>query len=114
MHADGVRVEKNVLVPMRDGVRLAADLYLPDPDPGKTAAGGHGVHPVPQGRGRPRDPLLRVPPAATATSSPASTSAARAPREGINADEYMLQEQLDGSTRSSGSRASRGATATST
>ena len=32
-YADGVKVEKNVLIPMRDGVRLAADLYLPDPDP---------------------------------------------------------------------------------
>jgi predicted acyl esterase len=31
--AAGVRVVKNVLVPMRDGVHLAADLYLPGPEP---------------------------------------------------------------------------------
>ena len=35
MRTEGVRVVKNVLVPMRDGVRLAADLYMPDPDPGE-------------------------------------------------------------------------------
>jgi len=28
--ADGVKLVKNVLIPMRDGVRLAADLYVPD------------------------------------------------------------------------------------
>jgi len=27
--ADGVELVKNVLIPMRDGVRLAADLYVP-------------------------------------------------------------------------------------
>jgi hypothetical protein len=30
--ADGVRLIKNVRIPMRDGIRLAADLYLPDRD----------------------------------------------------------------------------------
>ena len=30
----GVQVQTNVLVPMRDGVRLAADIYLPDDHPG--------------------------------------------------------------------------------
>jgi putative CocE/NonD family hydrolase len=28
---DGVRLVRDVLIPMRDGVRLAADLYVPDP-----------------------------------------------------------------------------------
>jgi predicted acyl esterase len=28
-HADGVQVAKNVRIPMRGGVRLAADLYVP-------------------------------------------------------------------------------------
>ena len=35
IYAEGVRVVKNVLVPMRDGVSLAADLYMPDPDRGE-------------------------------------------------------------------------------
>ena len=30
--AEGVKLMKNVLVPMRDGVRLAVDLYMPDAD----------------------------------------------------------------------------------
>jgi hypothetical protein len=32
--AEGVRLVKNVRIPMRDGVRLAADLYMPDRDDG--------------------------------------------------------------------------------
>ena len=28
--AEGVRLVKNILIPVQDGVRLAADLYLPD------------------------------------------------------------------------------------
>jgi putative CocE/NonD family hydrolase len=34
MHAGGVVVERNVMVPMRDGVRLATDVYRPD-EPGR-------------------------------------------------------------------------------
>ena len=49
---------------MRDGIRLAVDLYLPDPTSGRAAARGDGVHPLPQGRGTAGKPLLRVSPAA--------------------------------------------------
>ena len=31
-YAPGVRLIKNVRIPMRDGVRLGADLYVPDTD----------------------------------------------------------------------------------
>src|SRR5437870_9248578 len=34
----GIRVQKNVMVPMRDGVRLATDIYRP--------VGGDGKYPV--------------------------------------------------------------------
>ena len=65
--AEGVTLVKNMRVQMRDGIRLAADLYLPDDalEAGRPVSGGHGLHPVPQGRGRSRgSPPLRVPAAA--------------------------------------------------
>jgi predicted acyl esterase len=94
-YAEGVHVVKNALVPMRDGVRLAADLYMPDPDPGEPlpvvleyipyrkdevvpgtrfyeSLAGHGYI------------VARVDVRGTGAS------------EGVSADEYVLQEQLDG------------------
>ena len=80
--AEGVTLVKNARVEVRDGTRLAADLYLPTAALEQAAAGlgRHGVHPVPQGRGRPGLALLPVPRRSRATPSRASTSAAPAPR----------------------------------
>jgi uncharacterized protein len=95
MMREGVRVMKNVLVPMRDGVRLAADLYLPDPDPGEPLPVVMEYIPyrkdevVPGTRFYdyfPRNGYIvaRVDIRGTGGSG------------GVNVDEYVLQEQLDG------------------
>jgi putative CocE/NonD family hydrolase len=86
---------KNVLVPMRDGVNLAADLYLPDPDPGEPLPVVMEYIPyrkdevVPGTRFYeyfPRNGYIvaRVDIRGTGGSG------------GVNVDEYVLQEQLDG------------------
>ena len=58
----GVVVEKNVMIPMRDGVRLAADIYRPARD-GKPAAGRFPTlltrTPYNKRRRERRGPLLR-------------------------------------------------------
>ena len=48
--AAGVKLIKNVRIPMADGVRLAADLYVPDDGrddfaPTTPPTGGDGLHP---------------------------------------------------------------------
>ncbi len=94
-YADGVRVVKNVRIPMRDGIRLAADLYLPDPDPGE---------PLPV--------VMEYIPYRKDEVAPGARFYEYLPRhgyivarvdirgtggsEGVNTDEYVLQEQLDG------------------
>ncbi len=86
---------KNVLVPMRDGVRLAADLYMPDHDTGEplpvvmeyipyrkdeVVPGTRFYYDLP----RHGYVVARVDIRGTGAS------------EGVNTDEYVLQEQLDG------------------
>jgi predicted acyl esterase len=94
-YAQGVKVEKNVLIPMRDEVRLAADLYVPEPDPGE---------PLPV--------VMEYIPYRKDEVAPGSRFYEYLPRhgyivaridirgtggsDGINTDEYVLQEQLDG------------------
>lgn len=95
--ADGVQVTKNILIPMRDGVRLAADLYRPDP--------GYGApEPLPV--------VMEYIPYRKDEVVPGSRLYEYLPRhgyivarvdirgtgasEGTNTDEYVLQEQLDG------------------
>ena len=93
--ADEVKVDKNVLIPMRDGIRLAADLYLPDPSPDEPLPVVMEYIPyrkdeVPPGSRfyeyLPRQGYIvaRVDIRGTGGS------------EGINTDEYVEQEQLDG------------------
>ncbi|MBI3454161.1 MAG: CocE/NonD family hydrolase [Candidatus Rokubacteria bacterium] len=88
------RVEKNVRIPMRDGVRLAADLFVPDAE-GQFPAlveyipyrkddmtvPRHGPHVYFAERGYVG---VRLDVRGTGAS------------EGLNTDEYPLQEQLDG------------------
>jgi predicted acyl esterase len=94
-HAEGVQVVKNVRIPMRDGVRLAADLYLPAPDPDEPLPVVMEYIPyrkdevVPGTRFYeylPRSGYIvaRVDIRGTGNS------------EGIATDEYVVQEQLDG------------------
>ena len=94
-HVEAVQVVKNVLIPMRDGIRLAADLYTPDPDPGRplpvvmeyipyrkdeVSSGASFYEYFPQHGYI----LARVDIRGTGAS------------EGVSTDEYMPQEQLDG------------------
>ena len=94
---DGVQVTKNVLIPMRDGVRLAADLYQPEPGSGPTGPLPVVMEYIPYRKDEvvrgsrlyetlPRNGyiLARVDIRGTGAS------------EGTNTDEYVLQEQLDG------------------
>ncbi len=92
----GVRLEKNVLIPTRDGTRLAADLHWPDgagdgPFPAileyipyrkdDNTVPSHGLHHYFAQRGYVG---VRLDVRGTGAS------------EGVNTDEYMLAEQLDG------------------
>jgi putative CocE/NonD family hydrolase len=95
--ADGVELVKNVLIPMRDGLHLAADLYMPaDPE-------GADRWPVvmeytPYRKddvdlaGRPFYLFLPRQGYVVARVDIRGTGAS----EGISIDEYTLQEQLDG------------------
>ena len=89
-----VRIEKNVRIPMRDGIRLAADLFRPDADGRFPAlveyipyrkddmtAPRHGPHLYFAARGYVG---VRLDVRGTGAS------------EGANTDEYPLVEQLDG------------------
>lgn len=95
--ADGVEVTKNVLIPMRDGVRLAADLYRPAPGPGPAEPLPVVMEYIPYRKDEvvpgtrfyeylPRHGYIvaRVDIRGTGAS------------EGTSTDEYVLQEQLDG------------------
>jgi uncharacterized protein len=93
--AEGVRVEKNVWIPMRDGLRLAADLYFPDPDPGQPLPVVMEYIPYRKDEVVPGSRfyeyllengyvVARVDIRGTGGS------------EGVVTDEYVLQEQLDG------------------
>ena len=94
--ADDVRVVKHLRIPMRDGVRLAADVYLPVGND-RAAPGGHGLHPVSQGRGQPRGlPALPRAAAPRLRRSCESTSAAPARRRASRSTSTRLEEQLDG------------------
>jgi putative CocE/NonD family hydrolase len=89
-----VRVERNILIPTRDGTKLAADLIRPDAD-GKfpvlieyipyrkddVSRGGYGIHHYLAERGFIG---VRLDVRGTGAS------------EGVNTDEYMPVEQLDG------------------
>jgi uncharacterized protein len=93
--AEGVRVAKSVLIPMRDGVRLASDLYMPDPDPGEPLPVVMEYIPYRKDEVAPGSRfyeylvrhgyiVARIDIRGTGGS------------EGISTDEYVLQEQLDG------------------
>jgi putative CocE/NonD family hydrolase len=95
--ADGVQLVKNVRIPMRDGVRLAADLYMP------AATGGADRWPVvmeyiPY---RKDDVHLASRPFYLAFPRHGYVVArvdirGTGASEGVSTDEYTLQEQLDG------------------
>jgi len=94
-YADGVKVEKNVLIPMRDGVRLAADLYLPDPDPAEPIPVVMEYIPYRKDEVTPGSRFYEYLPQhgyAVVRVDIRGTGGS----EGINTDEYVLQEQLDG------------------
>ena len=79
--ADGVQVTKNVLIPMRDGVRLAADLYLPEPGDGPADPLPVVMEYIPYRKDEvvPGTRFYEYLAAQRATSSRASTSAAPEP-----------------------------------
>ncbi len=95
IYAEGVRLVKNVLVPMRDGVRLAADLYMPDPDPGAPLPVVMEYIPYRKDEVAPGTRFyeyLAVHGYIVARVDIRGTGAS----EGVSSDEYVLQEQLDG------------------
>jgi uncharacterized protein len=94
-YADGVKVEKNVLIPMRDGVRLAADVYLPDPDPAEPVPVVMEYIPYRKDEVAPGSRFYEYFPQhgyAVARVDIRGTGGS----EGTSTDEYVLQEQLDG------------------
>lgn len=94
-YADGVKVEKNVLIPMRDGVRLAADVYLPDPDPSEPVPVVMEYIPYRKDEVTPGSRFYEYFPKhgyAVARVDIRGTGGS----EGTSTDEYVLQEQLDG------------------
>lgn len=96
---EGVKLVKNVMIPMRDGVRLAADLYMPH---GEAATQGRDRFPV----------VMDYIPYRKDEANPSYDYYSYLPRhgyivarvdirgtgasEGVSVDEYTLQEQLDG------------------
>jgi predicted acyl esterase len=98
--ASGVKLVKNVMIPMRDGVRIAADLYMPD---GEAAANGEIRFPAVMEYVPYRKDEIHPSRADIYTYLPRHGYVmARVDirgtggSEGINTDEYTLQEQLDG------------------
>ena len=95
--AEGVKLVKNVLIPVRDGVRLAADLYMPD------GADADGPFPaVMELKPYRKDdinlesrPLYLVLPRHGYVMVCVDVRGTGG-SEGITSDEYTLQEQLDG------------------
>ena len=95
--APGVTLVKNVRVPVRDGTRLAADVYFPT----AALASGEAVSLVMEYIPYRKDEVaLGI--ASTSTSRSRGTrsrawiSAGPARPPGTTRDEYLLQEQLDG------------------
>ena len=77
---EAVRVVRHVWIPMRDGVRLSARLWLPERRRATPGPGDPRVHPVPQARPTRRARRIRATATspATATRACASTCAAAA------------------------------------
>ncbi len=99
--ADGVQLIKNVIIPMRDGVRLAADLYMPDPDSARR--NGWARTPVVMEYIPYRKDEVNLAGAAHYLYLPRhGYTVARVDirgtgaSEGVNVDEYTLEEQVDG------------------
>ena len=95
--AGGVELVKNVLIPMRDGVQLAADLYLPVGDDGTDR------WPVVMEYTPYRKDDVNLAHRVFYTKLPAHGYAVArvdirgtGASEGVSTDEYTLQEQLDG------------------
>jgi putative CocE/NonD family hydrolase len=95
-YAYGVTLVKNVLIPMRDGVRLAADLYLPaDGRPGDRWPVVMDYIPYRKDEVPPGNRYYEVLPChgyVVARVDIRGTGGS----EGVNTDEYTPQEQLDG------------------
>ncbi len=99
--AEGVRLLKNVLIPTRDGTRLAADLYMPDRDDADRRAGAkfpvvveytpYHKDEVNSGRTRHYSYLPRYGYIVARVDVRGSGGS-----EGVNTDEYMELEQRDG------------------
>jgi len=97
---EGVKLVKNVMIPMRDGVRLAADLYMPDDEAARRGWDKFSVVmeyiPYRKDEVNPSrsDFYLYLPSHGyvVARVDIRGTGAS----EGVNTDEYVLQEQLDG------------------
>ncbi len=95
--AEGVKLVKNVLIPTRDGVQLAADLYMPD-DADPEAQFPVVIEYTPYRKddvdlaSRPFYLALPRHGYVVVRLDVRGTGAS----EGINTDEYTLQEQLDG------------------
>jgi uncharacterized protein len=93
--AEGVSVVKNVLIPTRDGTRLAADLYLPNPEPPGPVPVVMEYIPYRKDEVAPEARLYTELPRRgyiVARVDCRGTGAS----EGCVTDEYLLQEQLDG------------------
>ncbi len=99
--AEGVKLVKNVLIPTRDGTRLAADLYMPDRDSRDREATAKfpvvmeytPYHKDEVNPSRARQYLYLPQHGYVVARVDVRGSGGS---EGINTDEYMLQEQLDG------------------
>jgi hypothetical protein len=93
----GVKRVKNVMIPMRDGVRLAADLYLPD-QPDRDAPFPVVVEYIPYRKDEidfsTRGHYLYLPRHGYAVARVDVRGTGGS--EGSTTDEYVLQEQLDG------------------
>jgi predicted acyl esterase len=92
--AEGVKLRKNVLVPMRDGVRLAADLYVPDAEGPWPAVLDYR----PYRKDDEQPPGGRFYEAVTRRGYVVARVDVRGTgaSEGASVDEYTLEEQLDG------------------
>jgi putative CocE/NonD family hydrolase len=95
-YAEGVKLVKNVLIPMRDGVRLAADLYMPDSaEPGVRYPVVMEYIPYRKDEIMPGNRFYEYLPRhgyVVARLDIRGTGGS----EGVTADEYTPQEQVDG------------------
>lgn len=94
-YAPGVRLLKNVMIPMRDGVRLACDLYVPDSDDSEPLPIVMEYIPYRKDEVGPAGRFYSYLPQngyIVARVDIRGTGAS----EGVNVDEYAKQEQLDG------------------